>query len=270
MDNSLTIEVMDLIKSRGGKTTVWKELALLNPPEMEKTPWYRKTPEVMDEEPQHGLKSAMFHKEWFIGWNNAECDMDEDPIPFCIPTGTEMGPNMLHAWLNKPPIGADNWIPFTGHLEDLVGAGHLSDYNGGVQVGFKKLYLKQADKELGTKMLLERRADGSDRDNSLFGAPILGFGTPQGLGTFAQHYQSQQATVMNDLMHRGVGGFGAGKGSSSLSSTLTMQDIRDAQDRARGLTNPPVTVPILSAGNPLLYPGNPIYRGDDDDEDMPF
>jgi hypothetical protein len=268
MDNRLSIEVMDLIKSRGGKTTVWKELALLIPEDQPKTAWYRKTPEQTDAEPEYGLKSSMFRKEWFVGWNSAECDESEDPIPMFPCDGCLMGPNMIHAWLNKPDVGADNWIPFTAHLEDFIGAGSLAEYNGGVQVGFKKLYLGQADKELGTKMLVERRREGKDIPQ------VAGLGWGGSLNNIGNFPSITPQPAVSQLLAPGgpMPSFDQWRNMQfqgiAVKQELTAGDLlggplglKAVEVRARSLTG---------AGGVPMYQNGARWLAPTDEEDLPF
>lgn len=152
VDANLTIDIYDLIKSKGGKITVYKELRTIQVP-------IEKRKEIPSE-PEYDLTSMLFRgKKWDEGWNYAECGEGTDPIPLIVTTGHTAGQGMFHAWLEE----GKHTIPFEARLEDFHFAGHEEGLvPGRIQLGFKKLYLYKVDRELGIKMLLECKDERND------------------------------------------------------------------------------------------------------------
>jgi hypothetical protein len=210
VDNSLTIEVFDRIKANGGKITVYKDLDLRNKPALSNT-----LPEKLDcnAEPEYELLSKAFPgKEWEEGWNYAESTEFQDPIPLIVCSGHTAGPGMFHAWLQPPKH--TRCIPFEGRLEDFHFAGRASKGNYAqilgirdttethVHLGFKRLYLYKIDRELGIKMLLERRKDErmtATEVQALFQS-IGAMGTRQ-----FQEAQQAQTNQLNSAMQAACG-----------------------------------------------------------------
>jgi hypothetical protein len=149
VDSRLTIEIFDLIKSRGSKITVYKELILAKVPKSKE-----------DEEQQYRLSSMMQEKLWDEGLNYAECNKLSDPVPLVVNHLHVAGAGMFHAWLEPPH---EHCIPFEARLEDFHFAGFAEGsipsmawaFPDQIHLGFKRLYLYKVDGELGIKMLLE-------------------------------------------------------------------------------------------------------------------
>jgi len=254
VNNSLSIEIFDLIKSRGSKITVYKELQLRMKPRQE-----------LDEEPGHELHSLAFPtKDWEDGWNFAECHDDVDPIPMIVCTGHSAGPGMFHAWL-EPPKHHD-CIPFEGRLEDFHFAGRADwqnfsligipdKSNTHIHLGFKKLYLYKTDRELGIKMLLEKPPKMFDG----FGSSYINLPHYQQ----GQQFQTQQLQAALNQAHSIPGHLlGTNTGRITASMIRAQQNAFGRQSFQHPQPGDVISIPANSGGT-VSVSGKQVTTGID-------